>query len=70
MVQFCEILEVPANGTVNTTETIEGTVVEFSCNFGYVISNDDVIVCQQNPNQLPGDWSSEEPTCNSKSFVI
>ena len=64
------MLEDPVNGTVSTTETIEGTVAEYSCILGHVLSSDAPRVCERNANQLLGSWSNVEPTCDSKPPVI
>ena len=63
------MLEDPVSGTVSTTETIEGTIAEYSCILGHVLSSDAPRVCERNANQLLGNWSNVEPTCDSKPRV-
>ncbi|XP_052235807.1 uncharacterized protein LOC127847743 isoform X2 [Dreissena polymorpha] len=48
----------PDHGTVNTTETTFGTVVQISCNHGYVLSGENIAKC--NADSV---WS-ELATCN------
>ena len=70
MIQFCEMLEAPISGSLSTTETIQDTVVTFSCILGYVLSDEEPLVCLQNPAQIPGVWSADESTCSSKPQVV
>ncbi|XP_052245910.1 IgGFc-binding protein-like [Dreissena polymorpha] len=48
----------PDHGTVNTTVTTYGTVVQISCNHGYVLSGENIIKCN-----VDSDWSASA-TCN------
>ena len=66
VVQFCELLLDPMNGTVNTTDTLEGTVAGYSCMQGYILIGNESRVCQRNVDTLLGVWSGTEPTCISK----
>ena len=54
----CGDLDAPENGDVVYDETLEGSVANYSCNFGYRLDGDDQRVCQ-------GDsmWSGEMPSC-------
>ena len=66
VVQFCELLLDPLNGAINTTATLEGTVVGYSCIQGYILDDDETRVCQRNAETLLGVWSGVEPSCISK----
>ena len=48
----------PDHGTVNTTVTTYGTVVQISCNHGYVLSGKNIITCNADSG-----WSASA-TCN------
>ncbi|XP_078667428.1 sushi, von Willebrand factor type A, EGF and pentraxin domain-containing protein 1-like [Branchiostoma floridae x Branchiostoma belcheri] len=54
----CETLKVPSNGAISTAATSYQTVVNFTCNPGYVLNGTTNTTCQAN-----GTWSSPFPTC-------
>ena len=57
-VQMCEELNDPLFGTVSYSGMEPGTVAEYSCNPGYLLSGDRTRTCLD-----PGMWSGNEPTC-------
>ncbi|XP_019633428.1 PREDICTED: CUB and sushi domain-containing protein 3-like [Branchiostoma belcheri] len=54
----CHTLMVPTNGVLSTTATSYQTVVNFTCNPGYVLNGTTNTTCQAN-----GTWSNPAPTC-------
>ena len=54
----CGSLTAPLNGFIDIEETTLGSVVSYSCQRGYILSNDESRVCQST-----GVWSGEEPIC-------
>ena len=55
------MLEDPENGTVIVDSLTVGSLANFTCNSGFVISGADVLVCGPN-----GTWSDDVPTCESE----
>ena len=67
-VEVCEHLNPPANGKLNTTTAIYGTVVLVSCNNGYVFQNNLTFVittCQYDRN-----WTVSYGDCYRKIMCI
>lgn len=56
----CEDIIVPSNGMSNTTDTVLGAIVYFSCEDGYRLLGSSSIQCQKN-----GLWSGLFPVCIS-----
>ena len=54
----CGPLNDPVNGEVTVQETTLGSIAEYSCSQGYVLSNEEDRTCQPN-----GKWSGDEPIC-------
>ncbi|XP_019630213.1 PREDICTED: P-selectin-like [Branchiostoma belcheri] len=54
----CPILTAPANGALSTTVTSYQTVVNFTCNTGYVLNGTTNTTCQAD-----GTWDNPVPTC-------
>ncbi|XP_078666423.1 uncharacterized protein LOC144908582 isoform X2 [Branchiostoma floridae x Branchiostoma belcheri] len=54
----CETLTAPANGALSTTATSYQTVVNFTCNTGYVLNGTTNTTCQADRT-----WSNSVPTC-------
>ncbi|KAI8500841.1 hypothetical protein Bbelb_216590, partial [Branchiostoma belcheri] len=59
-VRQCPTLTAPANGALSTTATSYQTVVNFTCNPGYVLNGTTNTTCQAD-----GTWSNLVPTCTS-----
>ena len=53
------------NGDLNVDRTTLGGKASYSCNAGYNLVGEAVATCQSN-----GEWSSERPTCERKSFKV
>ncbi|XP_078667358.1 uncharacterized protein LOC144909170 [Branchiostoma floridae x Branchiostoma belcheri] len=60
-VRQCPTLTAPANGALSTTATSYQTVVNFTCNLGYVLNRTTNTTCQAD-----GTWSNPIPTCRVK----
>ncbi|XP_019617399.1 PREDICTED: E-selectin-like [Branchiostoma belcheri] len=58
MMRKCPTLTAPANGALSTTATFYQTVVNFTCNPGYVLNGTNNTTCQAD-----GTWSNLVPTC-------
>jgi fibulin 1/2 len=56
--QSCRNLTIPDNGKKNSSETVCGSTIKFSCNECYELKGDKQLSCL--PNQT---WSGEEPSC-------
>ena len=56
----CPALTNPDNGMVNVLNNNFGTVANYTCNTGYMLTGDVIRVCEVN-----GDWSGTAPTCDS-----
>ncbi len=56
----CLTLTDPTNGMVDVLNNNFGTVANYSCDTGYMLTGDVIRVCEVN-----GDWSGSEPTCDS-----
>ena len=54
----CGNVSIPRNGSANTTDTVLGTVVYFTCDEGYGLVGDASIECQKNAQ-----WSGIFPLC-------
>lgn len=54
----CPNVSVPRNGSVNSTDTILGTVLHFTCDNGYSLVGTSSIQCQKD-----GQWSGVFPLC-------
>lgn len=54
----CPILIPPSNGVINTTIESQGIVVGVTCNSGYTLFGNNVMLCQTNAN-----WDTEVPLC-------
>jgi hypothetical protein len=57
-VSMCPELQPPADGSVEYSSTVVGSVAEYSCNEGFVLDGLTTRVCQ-----IDGVWSHEEPSC-------
>lgn len=57
----CGPLDYPDNGIVNIDGTRVGSVATYTCTVGFVLVGDEERTCQTN-----GEWSGQEPVCNSK----
>ncbi len=56
----CPPLTDPDNGMVNVLNNNFGTVANYTCNTGYMLTGDVIRVCE-----VTGDWSGTAPTCDS-----
>ena len=56
----CEDLASPANGQVTLNGTAFGSIAIYSCDDGYVLNGNEMRICQSS-----GEWSGDEPTCES-----
>lgn len=56
MITDCESPQ-PENGAVNSSTTTNGTIVSVTCNKGYNLSGEAIIMCQSN------DQWTDYPTC-------
>ena len=54
----CENVSVPQRGSVNSTDTVLGTVLYFTCDDGYTLVGSPSIQCLKN-----GQWSGRFPLC-------
>ena len=61
----CSVLTDPTNGFVSFTTTTFNSVATYTCTGNYVISGSRQRTCLET-----GQWSGEEPTCISESFII
>ena len=57
----------PANGTVEFNLTTFGAIAVFTCDIGYNLTGNDG---QDYRECLFGGWSGEDPTCQSKYYII
>ena len=57
----CGSPTIPTNGNVRENGSLVGTVVEFTCNDGYLLIGTSSIFCQQD-----GNWSSQSPLCQGE----
>jgi len=55
----------PANGQVSDPQTTFGSDATYDCVPGYTVIGNSVRTCQAD-----GDWSGEEPVCESKLAQI
>ena len=55
---LCSGLSDPLNGFKSSNDTVEGTIIEFSCSDGYFLNGRQNLTCTAN-----GIWSDVEPTC-------
>ena len=63
LVVDCGVLDNPANGRIDVSQTSFGTTATYSCNSGFVLVGKATRTCQAN-----GKWSGVAPTCSkSKS---
>ncbi|XP_077996860.1 E-selectin-like [Glandiceps talaboti] len=53
----CAVLTAPANGALSSTNVTSGTIVDITCNTGYLLSGDAQTNCTD------GNWSDTIPTC-------
>ena len=53
------------NGDLNVDRTTLGGTASYSCDTGFVLVGQATATCQSN-----GEWSSEAPTCERKSFKL
>ena len=60
----CSVLTDPTNGFVSFTTTTFNSVATYTCTSNYVISGSRQRTCLET-----GQWSGEEPTCISESFI-
>lgn len=60
---MCPTLSAPENGKLLTDKADHhfGDVVQFQCNFGYVISGSTSLICMST-----GEWNSSAPECICK----
>ena len=63
-VAVCGFLPDPENGTVTINGTVPGSIATYTCDPGFNLIGDEQRVCQAN-----GNWSENEPLCQSQ-FVI
>ncbi len=56
----CPSLRNPLNGQVDVTGLEVDSSANFSCNAGFVISGESMLICETG-----GVWSDQEPTCES-----
>ena len=56
----CSALSDPTNGMVSVPNNNFGTVANYMCNTGYMLTGDVIRVCEVN-----GDWSGTASTCDS-----
>ena len=61
----CLNLTAPSNGQVSLTTTTFGSVAMYTCEEGYLVMGSAMRQCQAN-----GNWSEEEPTCESKLLAM
>ena len=54
----CPPLTAPLNGYLSSSATVSGTVVEVTCNEGYLLEGERELVCQSS-----GSWSNSVPFC-------
>ena len=54
----CPPLTAPLNGHLSSDATVSGTVVEVTCNDGYLLDGQRELVCQSS-----GLWSTSTPAC-------
>ena len=54
----CSPLTAPLNGHLSSDATVSGTVVEVTCNDGYLLDGERELVCQSS-----GSWSTSMPAC-------
>lgn len=64
---MCPPLASPENGQILTenTEHHFGEVIQFQCNFGYVISGSTSLLCMST-----GVWNATVPSCICEYFII
>lgn len=58
----CPDLADPPHGAVETVGEGEGSLAMYSCDAGFVLSGEEVLVCGED-----GKWNSTPPACESKS---
>ena len=58
----CELLEFPDNGQVVQVGNTLGATGTYSCFPGFLLSGDDIRICQKS-----GEWSGSAPTCERKT---
>ena len=63
----CGSLNNPVNGTVQFNLTTFGAIAVFTCDIGYNLTDNDG---QDYRECLFGGWSGEDPTCQSKYYII
>ena len=61
-VRDCGPLQNPQNGFVEFTSTVIRSRATYTCNKGFLLVGVRVRICRPD-----GEWSGEEPTCESKS---
>lgn len=61
----CNFLADPDNGVVVHSSTIQGSSATYTCDVGYDLVGIAIRVCQSDAQ-----WTSEEPTCESKKLWI
>ena len=61
----CEPLPDIENGRVRLTGTTVGSTVTYRCNRGYVLVGRSTRECQAS-----GEWSGQEPFCESELYII
>ena len=63
---ICGCLENPENGAISFTDTTYDSVVEYTCNTGYTLTEGHITRrCLEN-----GSWSGSAPTCTGENCKI
>ena len=61
----CGTLTDPQNGEVTLTATTFMSTATYSCNSGYILSENETRTCEAS-----GTWSDTAPTCDRKCSVV
>ena len=62
----CDSLTDPDNGQVNTSfGTTFGSMAIYTCNMGYMLSHQQMVMCSSN-----GTWSPASPSCNCEKLFL
>ena len=58
----CPVLATPAYGSKSSADVIAGSIVIFSCKFGYELSGSSFLQCEYS-----GNWNGTAPRCTGNS---
>ena len=65
IVNNCNSLSDPVNGSVDLPETVFRSSATYSCDSGFLLIGNDTRVCQED-----GQWSGDDPVCQSKFEIV